>query len=55
MTDATTGMARAGRSRAMIIRMLTDDRNRRLGWIALMLAIALITGCQNQDGGGGGY
>jgi hypothetical protein len=38
----------------MITRLLTDDRNRRLAWIALLLALALITGCQNQDGGGGG-
>jgi hypothetical protein len=39
----------------MIIRMLTDDRFRRLAVAAVMLAMALLTGCQNQDGGGGGY
>ena len=39
----------------MIIRMLTNDRYGRLALVALMLALTLITGCQNQDGGGGGY
>jgi hypothetical protein len=39
----------------MIIQMLTDARYRRLALVVLMLAIALVTGCQNQDGGGGGY
>jgi hypothetical protein len=39
----------------MIIQLLTDDRYRRLAWVALMLAMTLVTGCQNQDGGGGGY
>jgi nitrate reductase alpha subunit len=48
-------MARAGSFRAMIMQMLTDHRYRRLAWLALLLAMALITGCQNQDGGGGGY
>lgn len=38
-----------------MMRMLTDDRYRRLAWVLLTLAVALITGCQNQDGGGGGY
>jgi hypothetical protein len=49
------GMARAGRFRGMITKLLTDDRYRRLAWLTLSLAMALITGCQNQDGGGGGY
>jgi hypothetical protein len=42
----------------MIIRMLTDDRYRRLAWLLFTLCAALITGCQNQGGGGdggGGY
>ena len=39
----------------MISQLLTDDRYRRLAWAALLLAMTLITGCQNQEGGGGGY
>jgi hypothetical protein len=39
----------------MMMRMLTDDRYRRLASLLLTLALALIVGCQNQDAGGGGY
>ena len=48
-------MARAGLLRTMMMRLLADDRYRRLAWVAFLLAMTLITGCQNQDGGGGGY
>jgi len=39
----------------MIDRILTDDRYRRVAWLLLTLALALVAGCQNTDGGGGGY
>jgi hypothetical protein len=39
----------------MILRMLTDDRYRRLAWVALILTVGLVTGCTSPDGGGGGY
>jgi hypothetical protein len=38
----------------MAFRILTDDRYRRLAWWLITLALALISGCQNTDGGGGG-
>jgi hypothetical protein len=39
----------------MILRLLAHDGYRRLVWLALILTFGLITGCQNTDGGGGGY
>jgi hypothetical protein len=38
----------------MVFRILTTDRYRRLAWLLVTLALALISGCQNTDGGGGG-
>jgi len=39
----------------MMIRVLVDDRYRRLAWLLFALVVILLTGCDTQDGGGGGY
>jgi hypothetical protein len=39
----------------MILQLLHDDRWRPLAFIVIGLTLALMTGCQNNPGGGGGY
>jgi predicted small secreted protein len=37
----------------MIVGLLSDDRYRGFLWLALILTIGLVAGCQNTSPGGG--
>jgi hypothetical protein len=37
-----------------MLNLMLDDRYRRVAWALALLALALLSGCQNDGGGGGG-